>query len=183
MSSLRRYDLQIFFGHAPHSSKPPPPQLLIFCYNAPTIASASISTSISGDMNFDTSIIDVAGSTFPKNSPCARPAFSQSAMFVRNIRVRTTSVIFAPAFASAPSIFFSVCTVCAYKSPAPTIFPSGPVAVVPETQIEFPTFTAREYPITGSHFVPLEKFSRFMAPFPLFRSPKKFVSPPAPRPL
>jgi hypothetical protein len=50
--------------------------------------------------------------------------------------------------------------VCARASPMPTIFPSGPVAVVPETVIMFPIFTAREYPTMGSHGAPLEIFSR-----------------------
>ena len=35
--------------------------------------------------------------------------------------------------ASAASMFRIVCTACAYTSPTPTIFPSGPVAVVPAT--------------------------------------------------
>jgi hypothetical protein len=55
-------------------------------------------------------------------------------------------------------MFLIVCTVCARASPMPTIFPSGPVAVVPETVIVFPIRTAREYPTIGSHAVPLEMF-------------------------
>ena len=55
------------------------------------MASASISTSISGEM----SVVDfdhlVAGRIMPKNSPCARPTFSQSLMLVKYMRVRTTS--------------------------------------------------------------------------------------------
>src|SRR5690349_8254476 len=50
--------------------------------------------------------------------------------------------------------------VCAYASPTPTIFPSGPVAVVPETDMTFPIRTALEYPTIGSQGVPLEIFSR-----------------------
>ena len=37
---------------------------------------------------------------------------------------------------------------------------SGPVAVVPDTLIRLPTRTAREYPTTGSHIVPLAIFCR-----------------------
>ena len=81
-------------------------------------------------------------------------------MFVTKIRVRTTSFNLAPAFTSAASMFLIVCIVCAYASPTPTIFPSGPVAVVPETAITFPIFTALEYPTIGSHAVPLEILSR-----------------------
>ena len=100
----------------------------------------------------------VAGRIDPKNSPCARPTLSHSAIFVTKIRVRTTSASVAPAFASAASMFRMVCTVCAYASPTPTIFPSAPVAVVPDTLITFPIRTAREYPTIGSHVVPLEIF-------------------------
>jgi hypothetical protein len=41
-------------------------------------------------------------------------------------------------------MFLIVCTVCARASLAPTIVPSGPVAVVPETEMTFPILTARE---------------------------------------
>ena len=47
-----------------------------------TTASASISTSISGEINAPTWTIDVAGRTSRKNSPCALPTFSQSAMLI-----------------------------------------------------------------------------------------------------
>ncbi len=112
----------------------------------------------------------VAGRIAPKNSPCALPINSQSAMFVTKIRVRTTSFNPAPAFTSAASMFRIVCWVCAYASPTPTIFPSGPVAVVPETAIRFPIRTVLEYPTIGSQSVPLEIFSRakcvsFASPF------------------
>ena len=79
-------------------------------------------------------------------------------MLVTKIRVRTTSFKPAPAFTRAASIFRMVCTVCAWTSPTPTIFPSGPVAVVPDTLTMFPMRTAREYPTMGSHWVPLEMF-------------------------
>jgi hypothetical protein len=49
--------------------------------------------------------------------------------------VRTTSFVEAPAFSSADAMFFSVCTVCAYASPTPTMLPAASVAVVPDTQI------------------------------------------------
>src|SRR5271156_4939984 len=111
-------------------------------------------------MNALTWIIEVAGKIFPKNSPCARPTFSESAALIMYIRVRTTSANPAPACSSARSIFFSVCTACAYASPPPTIFPCASVAVVPDTHTFPPTRTAREYPITGSQGVPLEIFVR-----------------------
>ena len=76
------------------------------------IASASISTSISGDTKALMPSMLVAGRISPKTSPCALPTFSQSAMLVTNIRVRTTSLSDAPARVSARSIFFSVCTAC-----------------------------------------------------------------------
>src|SRR5262249_14366818 len=68
----------------------------------------------------------------------------------------------APARSRARAIFSSACTVCRYGSFTPTIVPSAPVAVVPETCTASPTRTAREYPIIGSHFEPVEIFSRFM---------------------
>src|SRR5258708_19775559 len=74
------------------------------------------------------------------------------------MRVRTTSIRLAPALASGASMSFIVCTVCARKSPTPAIFPSGPVAVVPETVMTLPILTAREYPTIGSHGVPLDMF-------------------------
>src|SRR5260370_14450058 len=74
------------------------------------------------------------------------------------MRVRTTSLRLAPAFARAASMFLIVCTVCARASPTPMILPSGPVAVVPDTVITLPILTAREYPTIGSHDVPLEIF-------------------------
>jgi hypothetical protein len=40
------------------------------------------------------------------------------------------------------------------------IFPSGPVAVVPETLMWLPIRTARECPTIGSHFVPVAMFWR-----------------------
>jgi hypothetical protein len=77
-----------------------------------TTASASISTSISGETRPFTSTIVEAGRMFRKNSPCALPIFSStsrvvdhSAMFVTNTRVRTTSLRLAPAFRSAGSMF------------------------------------------------------------------------------
>jgi hypothetical protein len=79
-------------------------------------------------------------------------------MFVTKIRVRTTSFKLAPALTKAAPMFWIVCTVCAYTSPTPTIFPSAAVAVVPETLTKFPIRTAREYPTIGSHVVPLEMF-------------------------
>jgi hypothetical protein len=81
-------------------------------------------------------------------------------MLVTNIRVRTTSPKLAPARPNAASRFLMICTVCAYASPTPMIFPSGPVAVVPETLMWLPIRTAREYPTIGSHFVPVAMFWR-----------------------
>ncbi len=86
----------------------------------------------------------VAGRMSRKNSPCARPTFSHSAMLVTYMRVRTTSFKEAPARSSADSMFLIVCTVCAYASPVPTSLPSAPVAVVPDTWTLAPTRTARE---------------------------------------
>src|SRR5258708_17518282 len=53
-----------------------------------------------------------------------------------------------------------ICTVCAYAWTIPMIFPSGPVAVVPETLMCLPIRTAREYPTIGSQGVPVAKFWR-----------------------
>jgi len=77
------------------------------------MASASISTSISGEISLLISTMLVAGRIAPKYSPCARPTFSHSAMLVTNIRVRTTSFNPAPALINAASIFLIVCTVWA----------------------------------------------------------------------
>ena len=66
-----------------------------------TIASASISSSISGETRAVIAIIVLAGRMSRKNSPWTFPTFSQSAMLVRNTRVRTTSFSEAPARSSA----------------------------------------------------------------------------------
>ena len=78
-----------------------------------TIASASISTSISGEMRRLTSTIVVAGRISPKNSPCALPTLSQLSMFVTYTRVRTTSARLAPARSRAAWMLRSACTACA----------------------------------------------------------------------
>jgi hypothetical protein len=44
--------------------------------HSPTTASASTSTSISGEIRLLTCTMLVAGRIDPKNSPCARPTFS-----------------------------------------------------------------------------------------------------------
>ena len=72
------------------------------------IASASISKSISGETSAVTAIIEHTGRMSRKNSPCAFPTFSQSAIFVRNILVRTTSFNVAPAFSNACRTFFRI---------------------------------------------------------------------------
>src|SRR5437773_2044310 len=71
------------------------------------------------------------------------------------MRVRTTCSSPAPARPSAASMFFRVCTVWAYGSPAPTMRPSASVAVVPETCTNGPMRTAREDPTIGSQRVPV----------------------------
>ena len=60
------------------------------------------------------------------------------------MRVRTTSPRQAPAAASARSMLAIACRACAYASPLPTIAPSAPVAVVPDTNTWLPMRTARE---------------------------------------
>ena len=84
-----------------------------YAWEAPITASASISISISGEISALTWIIDVAGRMSRKNSPCALPIFSQSAMLITYMRVRTTSFNVAPAFFKADSMFFRTCTVWA----------------------------------------------------------------------
>jgi hypothetical protein len=54
------------------------PALVASIAQSSTIASASISTSISGEINRTTCTMLVAGRTSPKNSPWARPIASQS---------------------------------------------------------------------------------------------------------
>src|ERR1019366_8072728 len=73
-----------------------------------TIASASISSSISGETRAVIAIMVLAGRMSRENSPWAFPTFSQSAMLVRNTRVRTTSFSEAPARSSARSMFLRV---------------------------------------------------------------------------
>src|SRR5262249_59862034 len=84
-----------------------------------TTASASISTSISGEISLLISIMLVAGRISAKNCPCARPIRSHSAMFVTKMRARTTSFKLAPTFTCAASMFRIVFSVSAPASPAP----------------------------------------------------------------
>src|SRR5258707_13174178 len=112
----------------------------------PMMASASISTSMSGSIRRLTSTMLVAGRMVPQNSPWTRPTSSQREMSVTNMRVRTTSFSDAPARSSARSTLRRVCTAWARMSPAPTTRPLSSVAVVPETLTTLPTRTAREYP-------------------------------------
>lgn len=109
-----------------------------------TTASASISTSIAGSINRCTCTIVAAGRMLPKNSPCARPISRQLSMSVTKRRVRTTSAKVAPQAASARSMLCRACTVYASGSPAPTMPPSSPIAVMPAAWMVSPTRTARE---------------------------------------
>src|SRR6185503_6786863 len=115
-----------------------------------TTASTSISTIMSGLTSALTSTIVAAGRMSRNTCPCARPTASQREMSVTYIRVRTTSRKLAPASWSAFSMLRKHWTACAYGSPLPTIAPSSPVAVVPETLTYPPIRTAREYPTIGS---------------------------------
>src|SRR6266545_1479653 len=127
-------------------------------------ASTSISTNSSGATSRPTWTSVVAGRMSRKNSACALPTRSQSSMFVRKIRVRTTCSSRAPAFSRAASILRRTCTAWRYASPGATTRPSGSVAVVPETTTHGPTRTAREYPTIGSHFAPEAILRRSMMP-------------------
>src|SRR5215218_929517 len=59
-------------------------------------------------------------------------------------------------------MLLSVWIVCAYGSPTPTKPPLPSVAVVPDTYTKGPRRTAREYPTSCSHTVPLVTFSRLI---------------------
>src|SRR5207245_2109385 len=119
-----------------------------------TMASASISTRISGWMKPLTRTIVAAGRISRNNSAWARPTFSQSPGSARNIRVRTTSGSRAPASSRAASIFQKMWTAWPYASPRATMPPRESVAVVPATTTSGPTRTARAYPTLGSQGAP-----------------------------
>src|SRR5436309_1186569 len=102
----------------------------------------------------------VAGRISPNTSLCARPTACQCAISVTYLRVRTPSPKAAPACSGARPMLRSAWTAWAYGSPAPTILPLASVAVVPDTWTTRPTRTARAYPTTGSHGVPLAMFCR-----------------------
>ena len=70
----------------------------------PIIASASISTSMSGSISCDTSTMVVAGRISAKASPWARPMASHWLISVTKMRVRTTSLKSASASFSAFSM-------------------------------------------------------------------------------
>jgi hypothetical protein len=108
------------------------------------MASASTSTRISGEMSRLTSTKLVAGRMLPNTSPCTRPMASHAPMSTTYMRVRTTCSSPAPARSSAARMLSSTWRICAAGSPTPTMPPSGPVAVVPETWTKGPTRTARE---------------------------------------
>src|SRR2546426_502459 len=127
-----------------------------------SIASDSISTRTCGSINRLTWSKVAAGRICWKNSACARPTFSQSSMFVTNMRVRITSSSWAPASARAASIVRKMWTAWPYASPGATTFPSGSVAVVPATATWLPMRTTREYPTIGSQRPPDATFFRSM---------------------
>lgn len=105
-------------------------------------------------MSLLTSTIEVAGRTLPKTSPCARPTSSQRLMSVTNIRVRTTCSGPAPTSRKASTTRRSASRACAPTSSPPTAPPPTAAAVVPATDTQEPTRTAREYPTTDSHTAP-----------------------------
>src|SRR6058998_2623781 len=145
-----RDDLAVPRGPAGHRAANCVGDLTIAYPGAARIASASISTRTCGSINRLTWSKVAAGRICWKNSACARPTFSQSSMFVTNMRVRITSSSWAPASARAASIVRKMWTAWPYASPGATTFPSGSVAVVPATATWLPMRTTREYPTIGS---------------------------------
>src|SRR5262245_281196 len=119
------------------------------------MASTSISTSQSGSIKALTSTKVDAGRTSANRSLCAWPASAQRMMSVSMIRVRTTSPIDAPTWASARSAMSKQRTVWTYRSPTPTVAPSSPIGAVPETATRSPTRRAREKPICDSNLLPV----------------------------
>src|SRR3989442_14329148 len=159
---LDRDDLAVPRGPAGHRAANCVGDLTIAYPGAARIASASISTRTCGSINRLTWSKVAAGRICWKNSACARPTFSQSSMFVTNMRVRITSSSWAPASARAASIVRKMWTAWPYASPGATTFPSGSVAVVPATATWLPKRTTREYPTIGSQRPPDATFFRSM---------------------
>src|SRR2546428_3329505 len=157
-----RDDLAVPRGPAGHRAANCVGDLTIAYLDAARIASASISTRTCGSINRLTWSKVAAGRICWKNSACARPTFSQSSMFVTNMRVRITSSSWAPASARAASIVRKMWTAWPYASPGATTFPSGSVAVVPATATWLPKRTTREYPTIGSQRPPDATFFRSM---------------------
>jgi hypothetical protein len=102
----------------------------------------------------ETAIIVAAGRTSPKTAPCTAPTESASAGSTRNIRVRTTSRIPAPASVSAASMIAKQRR--AWRPASSGHEPSGNTGPVPETRTRSPTRTAREKPMVGSKGEPEE---------------------------
>ncbi|HEV8489991.1 MAG TPA: hypothetical protein VGQ58_09420 [Candidatus Limnocylindrales bacterium] len=95
-------------------------------------------------MSAGTSTIVAAGRIAPKTSPWTRPiAADDAAMSTTNIRVRTTSASEKPPSSRARPTISKAARACAAASPGWRDRPSGPASVVPATQHESPTTTAR----------------------------------------
>jgi hypothetical protein len=85
----------------------------------------------------------------------------------------------APAFCKKPSIFLKVAMAWPYESWPPSIVPSALIAVVPDTNIWFPTRTTRENPYAGSKADSEDTFCRIcliMMPPRLSRTVARFAS-------
>jgi hypothetical protein len=78
-TAVEQWKAKAFWDNAANT---PPEMTLRAVHYSPTIASASTSTSISGEIKLLTCTMLVAGRIDPKNSPCARPTFSHSPIFV-----------------------------------------------------------------------------------------------------
>src|SRR5579859_7129375 len=91
-------------------------------------ASASISTFQAGSSSPAITSIDVAGSTGPNISPCARPTASQSAGSTMKLRVRTTCSGAAPSSRRASPMIVRQRFACSYGSSD-----SRPTGAVPLT--------------------------------------------------
>jgi len=103
-----------------------------------------------------TSTIVAAGLIDPKISPWTARTAAEAPMSVTNMRLRTTSPSVKPASASAILMIANAARAWAPASPGWSEAPAGPASVVPATQHESPTTTARLYPAGPSNGPPDE---------------------------
>ena len=121
-----------------------PDEMRVAAAPAPSTASSSISTSISGRLRPLTCTSVAAGRAVRKWRATARATSSPTRMSVTYMRLRTTSSRRPPALPMLQAAIFMIASTWAAASPAPRTWPWRSSEVVPAWSTVSPTRSARE---------------------------------------